>query len=115
MASSSSVLPLATDMPMFTFSARSASEANWKSPSVPAKLSTMRSESFAAAAVAVGRSVQTKSTAPVWSCMTMAGAVSAAVWIWASGIWGRQVSYQMVPDWAVQRPPARSAMPWAAA
>ena len=28
----------------------------------------------------------------------------------ASGICGRQVSYQMVPDWEVHLPPARSAM-----
>ena len=58
MASSRVVLPFWTEMPMLTFSARSSSVANWKSPSVPAKFRMTRLSSFWAAAVAVGTSVQ---------------------------------------------------------
>ena len=36
--------------------------------------------------------------------MTMAGAVSDAGISWAPSIWGRQLSYQMVPVCAVQEP-----------
>ena len=72
-------------------------------------------QELAAAAVAVGRSVQMKSTVPLCRSMTMAGAVSAGALIWASGIWGRQESYQMVAICAVQVPPERSLMPAALA
>ena len=54
--------------------------------------------------MAVGISVQMKSTVPLSTAMTMAGAVSAWGIIWAPEIWGRQVSYQTVPVWAVQVP-----------
>jgi len=60
--------------------------------------------------MAVGISVQMKSTAPVCSCMIMAGAVSAGARSSAFSICGRQESYQIVPDCAVHLPPARSAM-----
>ena len=115
MASVSWVLPFWTEMPMFTFSARSSSLANWKSPSVPEKFRITRLSSLAAAPMAVGMSVQMKSTVPVWSCMIMAGALSAGASSSAFSIWGRQESYQMVPDWAVHLPPARSAMEVASA
>ena len=46
---------------------------------------------------ALGISVQTKSTIPVSSAISMAGAVSCALWMSAPAIWGRQESYQMVP------------------
>ena len=59
MASASWVLPFWTEMPMFTFSARSSSVANWKSPSVPEKFRITRLSSLATAARAVGISVQT--------------------------------------------------------
>ena len=65
--------------------------------------------------MAVGISVQMKSTASVSRAISMAGAVSAAVWIWAPSIWGRQGSYQMVAICAVQVPPERSLMPLALA
>ena len=65
--------------------------------------------------MAVGMSVQMKSTVPVCSCMIMAGALSAGAMSSAPSIWGRQESYQMVPDWAVHLPPARSEMDWAEA
>ena len=39
----------------------------------------------------------------------MAGAVSWAGRMLAFSIWGRQMSYQMVPSWLVQVAPARSA------
>ena len=48
-----------TEMPMLTFSARSSSEANWKSPSVPEKFRMTRLSFLATAAMAVGISVQT--------------------------------------------------------
>ena len=64
--------------------------------------------------MAVGISVQMKSTLPLSTAMIMAGAVSAWVWMSAPGIWGRQESYQMVPVWAVQVP-VRLEMPVAAA
>ena len=54
--------------------------------------------------MAVGISVQMKSTLPLSTAMIMAGAVSAWVWMSAPGIWGRQESYQMVPVCAVQEP-----------
>ena len=69
-----------------------------------------RLSSLAAAPKAVGISVQIKSTVPVWSCISMAGAVSAGGSRLAFSIWVRQESYQMVPDWAVQVPPDKSAM-----
>lgn len=69
-----------------------------------------RLSSRAAAALAVGISVQTKSTVPVCSCMIIAGALSAGAMMFAPVIWGRQESYQFVPDWEVHLPPARSAM-----
>ncbi len=59
-------------------------------------------------------SVQMKSTVPLSTAMIMAGAVSAADWISAPSIWGRQNSYQSVPDWAVAVP-VRSLRPWAEA
>ena len=42
--------------------------------------------------------------------MIIAGALSAGASRLVFSIWGRQESYQMVPDWEVQVPPARSAM-----
>ena len=60
-------------------------------------------------------SVQMKSTVPVSRAISMAGAVSAAGWIWAPSIWGSMESYQMVAIWAVQEPPDRSLMPVAEA
>ena len=42
--------------------------------------------------------------------MIIAGALSAGASRLAFSIWGRQESYQMVPDWEVQVPPARSAI-----
>ena len=47
--------------------------------------------------------------------MIIAGALSDGARSSAFSIWGRQESYQMVPDWAVHLPPARSAMDWALA
>ena len=63
---------------------------------------------------AVGMSVQTKSTTPDSRAISMAGADSWAGWMSAPSIWGRQVSYQMVPIWLVQVPD-RSLMPAAEA
>ena len=57
--------------------------------------------------MAVGMSVQMKSTVPDSTAMIMAGASSDWGMISmsaTSAAWGRQVSYQMVPVWAVQVP-----------
>ena len=54
--------------------------------------------------------VQIKSTMPVWSCIIIAGALSAGASRFAFSICGRQESYQIVPDCAVHVPPVRSAI-----
>ena len=98
---------------MLPFSARSASEANWKSPSVPGEV---EHDEVRVVCRGGGGGGQVGADEVHRAGLELhdhgGGAVSAGGLIWASGIWGRQVSYQMVPDWAVQRPPARSAMPW---
>jgi hypothetical protein len=93
---------LATEMPMLT-----SSSETLKSSLVLAEKSRifMIGVRLITAACAVGISVQTKSTVPVSSAISMAGADSDADWILASLICGRQVSYQMVPSWEVQVPP----------
>ena len=67
------------------------------------------------AAMAVGISVTTRSQRPLLRATSMAGALSWAGRIFASGIWGRHTSYQTVLIWLVQTAPARSCTPWAEA
>ena len=92
----------------------SSSETSQSSP-LPSKSRIIRSGYAIRAPWAVGISVQTKSTVPDSSAISMAGADSCGGTICASGIWGRQESYQIVPLWLVQLPPARSEIPLASA
>ena len=57
----------------------------------------------------VGWSVTTRSHLSALRDISISGALAVAARMLASGIWGRQVSYQMVLCWEVQVAPARSA------
>lgn len=97
------------------FSATHSSEANWKSPSVPAEIDTMRSsrllrQRWHSEQVGAGRSHRAS-----LELHDHGGAISAAVWIWASRDQGRRVSYQMVPTGRAAAAARSAAIPWAAA